>query len=129
MKINAEKDVLKISVLKFMLQPIVENAIIHGILGARAKSGSIIVDAYKENDFLIVRVTNDMNVIEQTKLNELRKKLEENAQPQSKHIGLLNVNQRLNLVFGKTSSCTVSCNYTDYTTSITISIPAKIINT
>lgn len=123
--INAEQNILKTPVLKFMLQPIVENAIIHGILGAGEKEGYITIDAFMQNNFLTICVKNSGNVIVPEKLEELQQNLTENVQPESKHIGLLNVNQRLNLVFGKTSSCNIMCDYDEITTSVIISIPSK----
>ena len=112
-------------VAKFILQPIIENAIIHGILSSEAEQGTVIIDAYKNKDFLIVCVKNTNNVIEYSTLERLRASLRENAEPESSHIGLLNVNQRLKLIFGAQSSCDIDCNYTENTTSTTLTFPLQ----
>lgn len=56
--VDAERDVLRASVPNLLLQPLVENAIRHGI-APRASGGSVHVEAHRSGDRFYLRVTDD----------------------------------------------------------------------
>ncbi len=92
-------------VMKFMLQPIVENAIYHGIKERRGP-GHIHIEAAEEKDRLIIRVHDDGKGMTREKLAELRSALSDTAMkgegsyPPPPGYGLRNVHARLQLTFG-----------------------------
>ena len=79
----------------FTMQPIVENAILHGVKGVTA--GQIIVSAIEyENDF-VISVFNNGNSADKKKIEDLLKG--EKNQRAVTGIGLYNVNSRLKLLY------------------------------
>ena len=81
----------------FTMQPIVENAILHGVKGVTA--GQIIVSAIEyENDF-VISVFNNGNSADKKKIENLLKG--EKNQRAVTGIGLYNVNSRLKLLYGE----------------------------
>ncbi|MGB8450711.1 MAG: histidine kinase [Anaerocolumna sp.] len=90
------------------LQPIVENAIIHGCEMKRGKSKIQIYSSSNETYFYIKVIDNGIG-IESTKLNSLNSKLSnitsmEGTNPESisitESVGLINVNKRIKLKYG-----------------------------
>ena len=90
---------------RLMLQPVVENAISHGI-GNRQISGTITIELMRTKDNLIINVMDDGVGIEETALaqlnDRLKKPFESGAQERSRRggIALCNVNSRIKLLFG-----------------------------
>ncbi len=94
--IEAEPDVRKLYLLKLTLQPIVENAIYHGLeLLDRPGHLTIRITAGKD---LVVEIEDDGNGMTAEKLADLRQRL---TSGESQSIGLLNVHQRIRLHFGE----------------------------
>ena len=76
------------------LQPIVENAIRHGV-GNKRGGGTITIASREEPNCVIVTVTDDGAGIDAPNLAALPKPNDHRT-----HIGLHNVNERLNLLMG-----------------------------
>lgn len=57
-EIAVSEEAANVPILKLILQPLVENSIIHGIV-PKIKSGTVKITAYCENDFLILSVEDD----------------------------------------------------------------------
>lgn len=91
---------LSLSCAKFILQPIVENAIKHGIQHSITRDYEISVLTQLCDDDFIIKVHNNGVGIPQTRLDELRTSLQRDDIP-SEHIGLLNINSRIKLLFGE----------------------------
>jgi len=92
-------DVLQYYTIKLVLQPIIENAIYHGIkpLGG---GGIIIVEAKKINNKLMISVEdNGVGISDQT-ISRLDLKNMHPANTNDEHIGVGNVNARIKLLFG-----------------------------
>ncbi len=101
-KIPAELYPCKI--LCFTLQPLVENAIIHGI-ESRVEGGSVVVCAKKDQQMLILEISdNGVGILPET-LEELNRALTRtDAEDQGRSLGLGNVARRLSLVYGSNAS-------------------------
>jgi two-component system sensor histidine kinase YesM len=86
---------------KITLQPLVENALYHGIKRKRGK-GVISIQAHRSRDDVIVTVKDDGAGMPADKLNRLRALLtqRERIQKQKDSYGLYNVNERIKLRFG-----------------------------
>ncbi len=102
--IHVDPEVSHTNVLKIVLQPIVENAIYHGIKERRGP-GFIQISAYKERDVLILQVEDNGKGMSPEKLKRLQGDLEkamginENEEALSGY-GIVNVQARLHLHFG-----------------------------
>ena len=101
----------------FILQPIVENSIFHGIQPT-SKPGVVMVKAVKENDTLIILIKdNGIGMTDQC-LIQLKKDL----CTQTNNIGINNVNQRLKMIYGTEYGLSISSDRNGGTT-VTITLP------
>ncbi|WFR65540.1 sensor histidine kinase [Paenibacillus amylolyticus] len=106
--LNIPAELRDLFVLKLLLQPLVENAIYHGIKGRRGP-GHIRVDARLEHNRLLLTVQDDGAGMSGERLAEMRHLLEaplaslEASSPgiTGKSYGMLNVQARLRLSFGE----------------------------
>lgn len=99
-EICVEPEVEKCRIIKLILQPIVENCIYHGIKKKRG-SGHIRIRAFREECNLIIKVEDDGCGISQ---EMCRKMLSYEVEPENisgSGIGVKNVNERIQLRFGK----------------------------
>lgn len=86
-------------VLKLSLQPIVENAIEHGLRPRRYR-GKITITAREENGELFIEVADNGVGMPAAQRDELNRRLFGITMNAQQHIGLLNVNHRLKLIYG-----------------------------
>lgn len=88
-------------ILKLTLQPLVENALYHGIKNKRG-IGHIVVTGEEEDDKLIFRVKDDGIGMTQERLEYVRSLIrgEKDDEEKQSGFGLFNVNQRLKLNYG-----------------------------
>ena len=91
--------ILKNKTLKLILQPLVENAIIHGVQQSDTSEKITIVGEESGTDILI-RVTNSGPQVPQDRLDEINLLLEEGSESDF-GLGLRNVNERIKLYFGQ----------------------------
>lgn len=98
---NIEIDEEKVEILRFILQPIIENAILHG-LSELDYQGVLEIHIYKEDNDLYLLVLDDGVGMSRQKVEALRKYIsdEENQVDRSKSIGIRNVHQRIQLSCG-----------------------------
>ncbi len=88
------------SIIKMCLQPVVENAIQHG-LRPHNYSGSITVSATYEDECLRVCVENDGNVMTKAEADKLNEQFRTGAGFEENKVGLRNVNERIKLIYGR----------------------------
>lgn len=99
------EDILECEIPRFILQPIVENSIHHGLEMKKGK-GSLVIKAVKNGECLRLYISDDgkgMAPDEIEKYNMLFTEKPDLSNPQSiqhDHIGLVNVHQRICLMFG-----------------------------
>lgn len=90
---------LKYKMLKFILQPIVENAITHGISGME-KNGQIRISAKAGDGLLIFRISDNGLGMTPEKLAQLTECTETEG-GSDQNIGLTNVSNRIKLYYGE----------------------------
>ncbi len=99
---DVQSDVSNYSVLKLILQPLVENSIYHGIKERFSKdtsfSGTITITAKKTNDMIVLSVKDNGLGITPDRVKKINKMFESGVQTVG--FGLFNVNQRLKYAFG-----------------------------
>lgn len=118
-EINIQDDLKNEALPRLTLQPLVENAIYHG-LKYRENWGRICVNAYSEEDFIYIKVSDDGIGIKEDKLEEIRRF----TQKPEKHFGLYSVNHRLQLYYGENAGIHIESTYGEGT-CITIRIPRE----
>ena len=89
-------------VLRFILQPVVENAILHGLV-ERQEKGMLTISAREEGGCLLIGVADDGVGMDAEQVAALRAYMEREDEPEEKvgSIGLRNVNRRLQLACGR----------------------------
>lgn len=107
MHVEIPEELYKERIVKLTLQPLIENAIDHG-LAKKRKQGNIWLKGECCADELFLWVTDDGKGISGEQMEKLQEKLKVSTISDSRHIGLRNVNQRLQLVFGEEYGLSVS---------------------
>lgn len=100
--IDIDKALYNFTIPKLLLQPLVENALVHGIRGKRGK-GTISVTGRLEGDNIVFCVTDDGVGMDEEKLYNLRKASVDGS-TQSANIaafGVGNVNERIHIYYGE----------------------------
>lgn len=97
--IQIEAELYDYQILKLSLQPLVENALYHGIKYKRAK-GYIHISGEKAGDVLHLTVSDNGIGMEEDELAELQKEIERPCRETEKGFGLANVNERIRMYFG-----------------------------
>lgn len=93
-QLDIGQGVLNCTVVKLVLQPLVENAFVHGIRGH--KDGQILVSIYRDKDQLIYLIEDNGKGMDQSMLEDLL----DNNHNNQEGIGLRNVSERIKLMFG-----------------------------
>jgi putative HAMP domain protein len=121
--IDVDEEVLSYSSLKLMLQPLVENAIYHG-MEFMDGDGEIDVKVFKEDDSLYFMITDNGLGMSEDMVETL---LSKDFVPSKKGsgIGVKNVNERIKLYFGSEYGLKVESE-PDEGTKITIHLPAVV---
>ncbi|OPH57656.1 hypothetical protein BC351_03830 [Paenibacillus ferrarius] len=100
-------------VLKLLLQPLVENAVLHG-LEKQSRGGELVISSYLDNSLLVLEVSDNGIGVEPDKLKEIRAKLEQSYRLAAEGIstdgrrekdlfGLRNVVTRMRMYYGEGS--------------------------
>lgn len=96
--IDVPEEILPMEVPKIILQPIVENAIIHGILETYREKGTIVISGRIQDDTVILEVKDDGAGIEADKLTRL---LTHDSSNEYHGYGIINIHNRIKLFFGQ----------------------------
>jgi two-component system sensor histidine kinase YesM len=121
-QINVDPDTHKCDVPKLILQPLVENAIYHGIKEKRG-GGSIQIDCLKHEDCVEITILDDGAGMDAETLNRLRRKLSEDSGDKS-GFGLYYIDQRMAQVFGAQYELSVESELGKGTT-VTMRLPCR----
>ena len=108
-------------ILKFLLQPIVENSIIHGLDDVVHKV-TIKICVYIEDDFLIVTITDNGKGFDETQLEKSKNK--DLCSKKLAGIGVPNVNERIKLNFGNIYGITIKSRL-GFGTEVHMKLPVK----
>lgn len=97
--IQVDEEIMEYGILKITLQPIVENAIIHGILCTEEESGTIRITGGLEKGDIVIIVSDDgegmsPDIVSKLLTNDL------NNRTRGSGYGLRNINERIHLFYG-----------------------------
>lgn len=96
---EVEEDTLSLLIPRFILQPIVENAIYHGLPEDLAKQGRIVISSKRYDNNLVIIVEDNGDGISEEKAGEILKK-RKGKDRSFNGIGVVNVNERIKIYFG-----------------------------
>ena len=117
------EDVLELPSLKLMLQPLVENAIYHG-MEFMDGDGLIMVKAWREEDELYLSVADNGLGMTEDKVETILTGKSASGNGRGSGIGVKNVNERIKLYFGEAYGLTIDSE-PDEGTTVIIHLPAK----
>lgn len=95
--IDVEQDLYQYSIIKFLMQPLVENAIFHGIERKKGK-GLIRVVGRKEGEYAVFQIMDDGVGINAERLEFVRESIEKGLE--DRNFALINVSKRIKTTYG-----------------------------
>ncbi len=127
--IEMDESISRVGIPKITLQPIVENALYHGIKEVR-RPGHILIKATAIDDIVQISVSDNGVGIKEDKLETLRLSMQKPTERDAKHYeiksyGLFNVNERIRLKFGDVYGLNISSVYNEGT-RVSVLIPNRV---
>ena len=103
---DIDESILALPVPRLVLQPLVENAVEHDITANRG--GDLWVRAYRQTDKVVLEVEHDGTLTQEDR-QKIQSLLAQSAQGAASggQVGLRNVSQRLNLIYGDEGTLTL----------------------
>ncbi|MCF6411531.1 sensor histidine kinase [Pseudalkalibacillus salsuginis] len=123
---HINEEILPHKILKLTLQPLIENAIYHGIKNKRGKGLIIIKGDFDFDGNIRIEIIDNGKGIKEERLHEIQERLARGL-PMSggnSGIGMYNVQQRIQLFFGQQYGLDVNSRYGEGTI-ITLTIPTE----
>ncbi len=114
--------VQQIPVMKMILQPLVENAFLHG-LASRQEDAVLFISASRSGNKLCISIRDNGGGIDPETLHTLQAQLHDEAPDTSSHLGLCNTHTRIRLQYGPPYGVELSSAPGDGT-HITLTLPA-----
>lgn len=101
-RVECPVELLSVPIIKFVLQPVIENYFVHGIDRTR-KDNQVVIRAQRQGNRLELYVQDNGMGMKQEDIEKKNQELLENREEQSenKSIGISNVNRRIKAVYGK----------------------------
>lgn len=123
-EIMTDCDTANYMVFPLLLQPIVENSVIHGIERKEGK-GNLRITVTETDDYLTIKVIDNGIGINETELERIQQSLNQpEEQYSSNRIGLFNVHQRIKLHYGEQYGLKVSSE-ANKGTIVTLYLPLR----
>lgn len=122
LQVDVPEDIRALYAVKLFLQPLAENAVLHGI--RPMGGGTLTVSARREEGDVLFDITDDGCGMEEEELAEIMERLSgEKPKEQMRTVGLYNVSRRLRLLYGGKYGITIE-SVSGEGTSVHITIPA-----
>lgn len=99
-EMNIKPEIADIKIPKLILQPIVENAIVHGI-EKKIGNGKISIEGFIEDHSVILRVKDDGVGMDEKLSSEILSENKPHSSDNHTHIGLKNVDKRIKMYYGE----------------------------
>lgn len=104
-----EEATMQCYVPRLIMQPIVENAVEHGVVPNGG--GTVILRSFFRNQFLVLEIENDGKITreDEDRIKRLLSPGYDTSKESSGNLGIANVNQRLRILYGEECGLTISC--------------------
>jgi len=109
-EIQVPRELEKCLIPKITIQPLVENALYHGIKNKRG-SGRIIIRGEMQESFFVIRIEDNGIGISRERLLQVKEGILHKAPSEKDIYGLYNVNERIILNFGEKYGITIESEY------------------
>lgn len=128
LKIEIPQKLRALSVPRFTLQPIVENAVLHG-LAEKRENCEILISAAQQEEIVVIQVKDNGTGIQKKKLAEMNAYLYQEVKVVQEpmpggSVGIFNVNSRLKLNYGMSYGISLESREGEGTT-VTIRLPCS----
>lgn len=123
-EIAIDEDLYDYMILKLTLQPLVENALYHGIKNKRGK-GKILIRGYGDGADVVFEVSDNGIGMTQEELCSLKRKIKEKSSNEKSGFGLINVEERIRMNYGYRYGLEFESEK-GVGTKVTVRIPKKI---
>lgn len=120
-EITVPEDIYEYKIPKITIQPLVENALYHGIKNKRGQGTITVSGKRNENGFVLYVRDNGIGMT-QERLKEVRAGIQKLSYTGKEIYGLYNVNERIRLNFGETYGISIESTYGEGT-CVSISLP------
>ncbi len=108
------------SIPRFILQPIIENSVTHGI--PKEKAIHIVISCEKQPGMIVLCVQDNGSSISPERLEEIKNMLQNDSARPNTSVGLFNVNRRIKLNFGNEYGLDIESRQ-GCGTSVTLTLP------
>ncbi|MDD3279723.1 MAG: histidine kinase [Lachnospiraceae bacterium] len=94
-------EIMQYEVPRLILQPLIENAVEHGVV--RNGQGTILITGYAQEEYLYLEIVNDATLTkaEEERMERLLDVNYDTSKESSGNMGIANVNQRLRIIYGE----------------------------
>ena len=120
-EIHVPEELHRYLIPKITIQPLVENALYHGIKNKRGL-GRIVISGRKEEDFLILQIEDNGIGMRKERLDQVKEGMNQKIPTEKDIYGLYNVNERIHLNFGEKYGISIESVYGESTT-VSIFLP------
>ncbi len=120
-KWNIPDEMKKYKVLKLCFQPVLENAVYHGIVCKENNYGTIDINGYIDDESVVIEIADNGIGMDEETLCSIRQTLKENG-INSEHIGLYNINKRIKIMYGEMYGLEIESEY-NIGTTVRIKLP------
>lgn len=119
--IECDPELEQVQVVRMLLQPVIENYIVHGLRMDR-KDNAIVIQAFREGDDVVIQVSDNGKGISPERAEEIAASLERDEEGE-RSFGLRSVHQRLQLLYGTPYGIVLSGGGEG--TTVTLRLPIK----
>lgn len=112
--------------LPLLLQPIVENAIVHGLENVE-QNGYILISVKTDHSDLVITIQDNGPGMNEEDLEKLRNQIAHHDPHDTRSIGLYNINQRIHLLYGDNYGLEIASS-PGVGTSVTLRIPQTFLS-
>lgn len=109
-EIHVPEELHRYLIPKITIQPLVENALYHGIKNKRGL-GRIVISGRKEEDFLILQIEDNGIGMRKERLDQVKEGMNQKIPTEKDIYGLYNVNERIRLNFGEKYGISIESIY------------------
>lgn len=122
--VHVDKDIDKALIYPLTIQPLVENAVIHG-LEHKEIDGYVHIHIQRQEDAIHVSIEDNGVGMDEEKLLEVKQNLDDQNEKEGVRIGLRNVHQRLILTYGPQSGLNIASTV-NQGTIVQFTIPLEV---
>lgn len=119
---DISEDILDYAMVKFLLQPVLENCIVHA-LDINRDDNLICIQGKLSGDDIVFEISDNGSGIDKDRLADLQSTLSQTKNNSADRIGIYNVNSRIRMIYGMDYGLTVHSEK-DLGTTVTIKIKA-----